>query len=513
MLQLRAVTKEFGSFKALDSVDFAVRPGEIVALLGENGAGKSTLMNLVGGVLTPTSGELLWHDAPTRLRSPREATALGIGVVHQHFMLVPVFTVAENIALHGGRGKLYKAKVWEERVRAWADSLGWKIDPARRVQDLSVGERQRVEILKALFAGAGETTGQSADAAKLLLLDEPTANLTPGETEELFEVLRRLRGQGRGIVFVSHKLNEVLALCDRVVVLRHGKVVGERIVSETNAADLATLMVGRSLETVTETPRTPGPPRLRLQNLSLGKLHDFSLTVHAGEIAGLAGVDGNGQAELLDLLSGLSEPATGALELLGDDGEVIPTSSDLAVIPPDRQREGLILTFDLAENLALHPALRVTCRRRFAFDWAGARQQTRALMQRFDVRAPATAERSLAANLSGGNQQKVVIARALSFAPRIVVAADPTRGLDVGAAAFVHEQLRAAAESGVAVLLVSTDLDEVLSLSDRIGALYEGRLLPSPELLPRGAERERIGALMGGDTASLPNLASAAVAS
>ena len=513
MLELRQVSRAFGAFIALDKVNLTVHAGEIVGLLGENGAGKSTLMNLVGGVLAPTGGQILWDGQPVHFASPRDATQRGIGVAHQHFMLVPSFTVAENIALHAtGAGALYDANTWSARLQAWAATLGWKIDGQRRVADLSVGELQRVEILKALFANAAPTSAapESSNSqlpphgiARLLLLDEPTANLTPPEAEELFNVLRRLREQQRGLVFVSHKLNEVLALCDRIVVLRHGRVVGERETKATNVEELASLMVGRELERAT-TRSVPtlatALPRLVIENLACGQLHDFSLSVRAGEIVGLAGVDGNGQRELVEVLSGLRLPQSGHF--------TVAKGGSLAVIPPDRQTVGLIQTFDLAENLALHPALRAACRGRFGFDWGAARQKTRALMQEFDVRAPATADKTPAAQLSGGNQQKVVIARALSFPHGAVVAADPTRGLDIAAAQFVHQQLREAAAKGAAVLLISTDLDEVLQLSDRIGVLYEGRLLPDEQLLPSATPRETIGALMGGRM--LENMAEAA---
>jgi simple sugar transport system ATP-binding protein len=332
----------------------------------------------------------------------------------------------------------------------------------------------------------------------LLLLDEPTANLTPGEAKELFDVVHRLRAQGCGVVFVSHKLNEVMELCDRVVVLRHGRVVGERRIADTNTDDLASLMVGRQLAaTSTRVPHEANqtvPVRLHIEQLSSGLLRNFSLDVHGGEIVGLAGVDGNGQRELAELLGGLRVPQSGLFGVVDESSAM----SRLAVIPPDRQETGLILAFDLAENMALQPDLRARCKRLLNFDWNTARARTRELMQRYDVRSPATRERTLAAQLSGGNQQKLVIARALEPLPSVLVAAEPTRGLDVGAAQFVHEQLRRAAANGCAVLLISTDLDEVLQLSDRIGVLYCGRLLPGSELLPATATRETIGALMGG---------------
>lgn len=489
MLEVRNLSRRFGAFRALDGVNFSVGGGEIVGLLGENGAGKSTLLKILGGELAPSHGEVLWDGAPLHLKSPREATRRGIGVVHQHFMLVPVFTVAENIALHAGRDADFQPAFWAKQVEEWAASLGWKINVHARVEDLSVGEQQRVEILKALFAG-GE--------ARLLLLDEPTANLTPAEVDELIVVVRRLREQGRGVVFVSHKLHEVMELCDRVVVLRHGQVTGERATENTSTSDLAALMVGRELAETSPrtTPAAPqGKRQFHIENLSCGNLRNLSLTVRGGEIVGLAGVDGNGQRELVEALSGLQEPESGAFHIQ-EDGKAAPGA--LGLIPADRQNAGLILSFDLAENIALHPAPRARFRKPFGLDWAAIRQLTGELMAKFDIRSAATGERTLAARLSGGNQQKVVVARALSFEPLAVVAADPARGLDIGATQFVHQQLRAAADTGTPVLLISTDLDEILRLSDRIGVLYEGRLLPGENLLPAGTPREIIGALMGG---------------
>jgi simple sugar transport system ATP-binding protein len=495
MLELCGVSKTFGAFTALDGVDLRVDGGEIVGLLGENGAGKSTLLGIVSGNLAPTRGVLHWQGQPIRLASPRDATARGIGIVHQHFQLVPGFTVAENLALAAPRARfVYSEKEWSARIAAWARELDWKVDPSRRVEELGVGERQRIEILKALFVhedlASDASERASTHTAKLLLLDEPTSNLTPAEVADLFDVLRRLKAGGCGLVFVSHKLNEVLAFCDRVTVLRHGKVVGERAIEETDADDLAELMVGRALSRQGDgEARRHGDNGavLEIKNVSCGTLRDFSLKIEGGEIVGLAGVDGNGQAELVEVLSGLKTPHSGRVR-----------HSSVAVIPPDRRHVGLIPSLSLTENMALHSALRAQCRKFLRFDWARARASTRELMKKFDVRAPQAQENAPASQLSGGNQQKLVIARALSFPHSVVVAADPTRGLDVAATQFVHQQLKNAAQEGAGVLLISTDLDEILALSDRIGVLYEGRLLPNAELLPRTASREEIGKLMGG---------------
>ena len=488
MFELRGITKNFGSFEALQAVDFHARAGEIVGLLGENGAGKSTLLAIASGNLAPTSGTIHWRNEPMQLASARDATRLGIGIVHQHFKLVPNFTVTENIALHAARsGFVFHDKIWSKRIADWAKQLEWRIDPAKKIEELSVGERQRVEILKALFVHEGEQTAQ------LLLLDEPTANLTPGEVEELFGVLRKLRAEGRAIVFVSHKLKEVLSLCDRVTVLRGGRVVGERETKNSSTTELAELMVGRTLIADEKTHKTAadfGETCLEIKNLSCGVLRDFSIEVKRGEIVGIAGVDGNGQAELSEVLGGLRTPTNGTIQAF--------SAEPFASIPPDRQVVGLIPAFSLTENLALHPSLRRECKSILSFDWNLAKKRTLELMEKFDVRTPQSQENTRASQLSGGNQQKLVIARALSFPHSVVIAADPTRGLDVAAAQFVHTQLSKAAAEGAGVLLISTDLDEIFALSDRIGVLYEGQLLPHGDLLTNSARREEVGALMGG---------------
>ncbi len=496
MLELRHISKNFGLFAALSDVNLRVEAGEIVGLLGENGAGKSTLLNLVGGAISPSSGAILWRDETVEISSPHEASRLGIGVVHQHPQLVEAFSVAENLALaastSSARSARFNARDWEKQAENWAQSLGWQIAASKRVEELSGGERQRVEILKALFArneDSSDSVPQSEKTAQLLLLDEPTANLTPDESTELFGMMRSLKSQNCGLVFVSHKLREVLEICDRVVVLRRGEIVAQRATSETDANELAQLMIGESA-TATSSTRSvndSAPFGLKIENLNCGQLRDFSLRVRQGEIVGIAGVDGNGQAPLIEALGGLRE-YVGKIESVGE----------IAIIPPDRERSGLIADFSLAENVALHPLSRARFRRFARFDWRGAQSLTREMMTRFDVRAPQTQEHSLARQLSGGNQQKLLIARALQFRHGVVVAADPTRGLDIGAANFVHQQLRIAAQNGASVLLISTDLDEVLALSNRVGVLYGGRLLPDENgVSPQS--RDEIGRLMGDD--------------
>lgn len=491
MLELRHISKKFGTFAALSEVNFRVEAGEIVGLLGENGAGKSTLLNLVGGAFSPTKGTISWRDQAIAMSSPRDASQLGIGVVHQHPQLVEAFTVAENLALaatqSSTRSEMFRARDWEKRVEIWANELGWNVPPNVRVEELSVGQRQRVEILKALFA-------QGDEVAQLLLLDEPTANLTPAEADELFGVMRRLKSQKRALVFVSHKLREVLEICDRVVILRRGKVVGERQTSQTNADELAQLMIGETPSNEAENVKSStqsfvenAPLGLEIENLNCGQLRKFSLQVRQGEIVGIAGVDGNGQSELVEVLTGL-RPCDGTIRSVGE----------IAVIPPDRERNGLIADFSLTENVALHPRARKKFGSFARFDWRGAQLLTRDMMTRFDVRAPQMMEKSAARQLSGGNQQKLLIARALEFGCGVVVAADPTRGLDIGATRFVHSQLKNAAQKGAAVLLISTDLDEVLALSNRVLVLYEGRLFPNQDGLSQPVSRDEIGRLMGG---------------
>lgn len=497
LLSLRAVTKTFDDFTALRDIHLEVRAGEIIGLLGENGAGKSTLLSIVSGNARPTSGVLLWRGEAIKLHSPRDATRLGIGVVHQHFQLVPEFTVAENIALQAPRADfVFDEKAWCARISDWAKQIGWRIDPSRKIETLSVGERQRVEILKALFVHEGDCGNNFA--APLLLLDEPTANLTPGEVDELLGVLRRLRAGGCGIVFVSHKLNEVMSLCDRVAVLRRGKIVGERDVKKTNPNALAELMVGRSLETTSdysEPVAENSPSCLQIEKLCGEVVRDFSIQIRRGEIVGIAGVDGNGQSELLEILSGLRTPKSGGFKI---ESSIENQKSPIAFIPADRQHVGLIPDFSLYENVALHPQMRAECTTKFGFDWRVAQNRTRELIQKFDVRSPRGDGITPAVQLSGGNQQKLVIARALSFPHTVVIAADPTRGLDIAATQFIHSQLRNAAANGAGILLVSSDLDEILALSHRIGVMFEGQLLPDKNLLSHNTDRETIGALMGG---------------
>jgi general nucleoside transport system ATP-binding protein len=482
VLELRGITKRFPGVLANDHIDFDLGRNEVHALLGENGAGKSTLMNVLYGLYSPDEGEIRIKGEPVRIRSPRGAIDHGIGMVHQHFMLIPVMTVAENIVLaneprHGGVLLDYDAA--RKRVAELSRTFNFRIDPDARVEEITVGQQQRVEILKALY--------RSAD---ILILDEPTAVLTPQEAEELFEILRTLVREGMSVIFISHKLGEVLEIADRITVLRRGKVVQTVPRQDATEEALARMMVGREvLLRVEKGPSAPAEPALRVEDLRvlddrrLEVVRGVSFDVRRGEIVGIAGVDGNGQSELIEALSGLRHAFAGRV-LLGD-ADVTGSSAgkilDLGLghIPEDRQRRGLVLDFTLAENLALHDFDK---RPNSRFGWLYPRRMIRwaqGLLRQFDVRGGGPQTR--AAALSGGNQQKVVLAREIARDPKLLIAAQPTRGLDVGAIEFVHRRLVAARDGGEAVLLVSLELDEILSLADRILVMYEGRIVAEHE--------------------------------
>jgi general nucleoside transport system ATP-binding protein len=497
VLELRGITKQFPGVLANDHIDFDLRRGEVHALLGENGAGKSTLMSILYGLYTADSGEFLMDGKPITIGSPKHAIELGIGMVHQHFMLIPVMTVTENIVLaqeprHAG--VLLDYDVAAKRVRELSESFGLAVDPHARISGITVGQQQRVEILKALYRGA-----------EILILDEPTAVLTPQEAKELFEIINELKAQGKSIIFITHKLNEVLEIADRISVLRRGKLV-ETIPREgATEAGLARSMVGREvLLRVEKPPAQPGEPLLQVKDLvvrddrGLEAVRDVSFEVRTGEIVGIAGVDGNGQSELIDALTGLRHPASGSISTAGEDisRATARQALDAGVghIPEDRQRRGLVLDFNLAENLALHDFGREPFSK---LGWINPRswlRWARGLLQEFDVRGGGPTTRG--ASLSGGNQQKVVIAREVSRNPSVLIAAQPTRGLDVGAIEFVHRRLVEQRDAGKAVLLVSLELEEIVSLSDRILVLYEGRIVA--EFPPDVTEEELGFAMVGG---------------
>jgi general nucleoside transport system ATP-binding protein len=495
-LELRQITKRFGSLVANDAIDFELRRGEIHALLGENGAGKSTLMNVLYGLHHPDEGEILLGGEPVTIGSPRQAIGLRIGMVHQHFMLVPVMTVAENLVLGSEphKGPLLDYAAAAARTRELSERFGLAVDPDARVDDLGVGAQQRVEILRALFRGA-----------RVLVLDEPTAVLTAQEARDLFKVLRTLTAEGTSIVFISHKLNEVLDVADRITVLRRGKKVDTVPAEGATERSLARLMVGRDvLLRVEKSAARAGEPSLEVRDLSvrddrgLPAVRGVSFAVCAGEIVGLAGVDANGQSELIEAIMGLRRPDAGQVLVGGRDvtacGPRETLESGVSHIAEDRHRRGLVLEFDLAENLCLRD---YRSPRMSRFGWLSPGRmvaRARDLLEEFDVRGGDPETR--AASLSGGNQQKVVIARELSADPTVLIAAQPTRGLDVGAIEFVHRRLVAERDAGKAVLLVSLELEEVRSLSDRVLVIYEGEIVA--ELPPEATEEDFGVAMTGG---------------
>lgn len=495
-LVLREITKRFGALVANDRISLTVEPGEIHGLLGENGAGKSTLMNVLFGLYDADGGEILVDDVVQKFHGPGDAIAAGIGMVHQHFMLIPVFTVAENVILGnestGVAGSL-DLDTARAQVREISERYGLAVDPDALVENLPVGVQQRVEIIKAL----------SRDA-QVLVFDEPTAVLTPQETDDLMEVMRQLKADGKGIVFITHKLREMREVADRITVIRHGKVVGEADPDSTTN-ELAALMVGRPVELVVHknAPKL-GDEAVQVSGLSVvdatGHVHvdDVSFTIRAGEILGVAGVQGNGQTELTEALLGLQEHVRGSIRLDGQEliGRSVRQVLDAGVgfVPEDRQVDGLVGEFTIAENLMLN--------RSFGAPFVkGGSLQLRALdtfaqqkLEEYDVRARGIT--SLAGQLSGGNQQKVVVARELSRDLRLLVAAQPTRGVDVGSIEFIHKQIVATRDAGIPVLVVSTELDEVTALADRIMVLFRGRIVG---IVPADTPREVLGLMMTGE--------------
>jgi simple sugar transport system ATP-binding protein len=497
VLELRGITKRFPGVLANDHVDFDLRKGEVHALLGENGAGKSTLMNILYGLYKPDEGDIYLNGHRVEIDSPHKAIELGIGMVHQHFMLIPVMTVAENIVLASepkAAGILLDTAAAERRVRELADQFKFHIDPHARVQDITVGQQQRVEILKALYRGAD-----------ILILDEPTAVLTPQEALELFEILNRFVAEGMSVIFISHKLNEVLEIADRITVLRRGKKVDTIPREGATEASLAKMMVGREvLLRVDKKPSSPGETLLAVEDIhviderGLEPVRGVSFVVRTGEIVAIAGVDGNGQTELIDAITGLTRPSQGKILVAGRDltkGSAHEyLEHGVGHIPEDRHRRGLVLEFTLGENLVLHDYDKEPFARRGFFYPARVFSWARKLLHEFDVRGGN--ETTRASSLSGGNQQKVVIAREVSRNPQVLIAAQPTRGLDVGAIEFVHRRLVEQRDAGKAVLLVSLELEEVLSLADRILVIYEGRIVG--EFDPSVSEEELGIAMTGG---------------
>jgi len=478
VLEMRGIRKEFPGVVANDDVSFDVRRGEVHALLGENGAGKSTLMNILYGLYRPDAGEIRLNGKPVSFSSARDAIDAGIGMVHQHFMLIPVMTVAENVVLGTEpvrNGIFLDERGADKRVAEMAKTFNFAVDPDAFVEDISVGQQQRVEIMKALYRNAD-----------LLILDEPTAVLTPQEASDLFEILQTLRREGISIIFISHKLNEVLEIADRITVLRRGKTIETVPRAGATEASLARAMVGRDvLLRVDKEPAQPGDVLLTVQDLhvrderEIERVRGVSFDVRAGEIVGIAGVDGNGQTELIDALTGLQRIESGTVTIGGRElsHPDARTALDAGIghIPEDRQRRGLVLEFTIAENIALHDYAQPPTAR---FGWLFPRRmidRARTLIREFDIRGGGPQTR--AGGLSGGNQQKLVAAREIDRDPKVLIAAQPTRGLDVGAIEYLHRRLVTERDEGRAILLVSLELDEILSLSDRILVMYEGEIV------------------------------------
>jgi general nucleoside transport system ATP-binding protein len=494
-LELRGITKRFGSLIANDAIDLVVEPGQVHALLGENGAGKSTLMNVLFGLYQPDEGEILLDDVPQHFTGPGQAMAAGIGMVHQHFMLIPVFTVAENVMLgheptrFGGVLDLATARAM---VRDISQRFGFDLDPDALVEDLPVGVQQRVEIVKSL----------SRDA-RVLVLDEPTAVLTPQETDELMGTMRDLAAAGTSIVFITHKLREVKAVADTITVIRLGKVVGS---AEPTAStdELASMMVGRDVElTITKNPPKPGSGDFVVEDLTLFSptgqrlLDDVSFSIRGGEILAVAGVQGNGQTELAEAIVGLRSKLKGSIRLDGEElvGRPVRSVLDAGVgfVPEDRKTDGLVAEFTVAENLMLDRSFAGEFVRGVAIDFDARDRFAATAIDEFDIRTPGAD--TFVGRLSGGNQQKVVLARELGRELKLLVASQPTRGVDVGSIEFIHERIVEVRDSGVPVLIISTELDEVIALADRIAVMYHGAII---DIVPADTPRERLGRLMAG---------------
>jgi simple sugar transport system ATP-binding protein len=494
-LELRGITKHFGTLVANDDINFRVEAGEIHAILGENGAGKSTLMNIVYGLIAPDKGQILVDEKEIKIMSPLDALAAGIGMVHQHFMLIPVFTVAENIVL--GHEKTNQVGILDletarKEINRVSKEFNFEVDPDALIEDLPVGIQQRVEIIRALIYNS-----------KILILDEPTAVLTPQETDELLANMKKLRDSGRSIVFITHKLREVKAVADKISIIRRGKVVGTVSPTATQE-EMAALMVGRSVDlTVSKAKGELGSKILEISNLrvldSSGRAlaADIELSVSAGEVVAVAGVQGNGQSELAEAIVGLRDHLKGSIKLAGKEliGRSVADclSAGIAYVPESRELDGLIASFSITENLILDTHTQAPYSKGIFYKPAMARQEAQVRIKEFDIRAQSADD--LASSLSGGNKQKVVLARELSRPVELVVVCQPTRGLDVGSIEFVHQRLIAERDAGRAVLLFSTELDEVFALADRIAVMYRGKILA---IVPASVSREEVGLLMAG---------------
>ena len=496
VIEMREITKVFGEFVANDKINLELRKGEIHALLGENGAGKSTLMNMLAGLLEPTSGEIVVNGQVVKLDSPSKAASLGIGMVHQHFMLVEAFTVAENIILGSEltkNGVLDIARATRE-INELSDRYGLAVDPTAKVADISVGAQQRVEILKTLYRGAD-----------ILIFDEPTAVLTPSEIDELMAIMKNLVKEGKSIILITHKLDEIRAVSDRVTVVRRGKSIETVEIAGATNADLAEMMVGRSVSFKTEKQEAqPKEVVLSIKDLVVNEnrgvpaVKNLSLDVRAGEIVGIAGIDGNGQSELIQAITGLRKIESGSVELKGQSIVGLHprqiTEMSVGHVPEDRHRDGLVLEMMISENIALQTYYKEPLSKKGILNYTNIIGYAKQLMQEFDVRA--ASEIVPASALSGGNQQKAIIAREVDRNPDLLIVSQPTRGLDVGAIEYIHKRLIQERDNGKAVLVVSFELDEILNVSDRIAVIHDGKI--QGIVTPETTNKQELGVLMAG---------------
>ncbi|KXT80409.1 putative deoxyribose-specific ABC transporter, ATP-binding protein [Streptococcus sp. DD11] len=496
VIEMREITKIFGDFVANDKINLELRKGEIHALLGENGAGKSTLMNMLAGLLEPSSGEIKVNGKTVKLDSPSKAASLGIGMVHQHFMLVEAFTVAENIILGSEMTKngVLDLKRAAQEIKELSEKYGLAVDPSAKVEDISVGAQQRAEILKTLYRGAD-----------ILIFDEPTAVLTPAEIDELMQIMKNLVKEGKSIILITHKLDEIRAVSDRVTVIRRGKSIETVEIAGATNKDLAEMMVGRSVSFTTEKKAAqPKETVLQIQDLVVHENRDIpavknlSLDVRAGEIVGIAGIDGNGQSELIQAITGLRKVKSGSVKIKGKEVAGLSprkiTEMQVSHVPEDRHRDGLVLEMSISENMALQTYYKEPLSKNGILNYNNIYSYARKLMEEFDVRA--ASEYVPAAALSGGNQQKAIIAREVDRNPDLLIVSQPTRGLDVGAIEYIHKRLIEERDKGKAVLLVSFELDEILNVSDRIAVIHDGKI--QGIVTPAETNKQELGILMAG---------------
>ncbi|WP_057828327.1 ABC transporter ATP-binding protein [Liquorilactobacillus cacaonum] len=497
VVEMRHITKQFGSYKANNDISLQLGKGEILALLGENGAGKSTLMGMLSGLLQPTEGEILINGQVMKMDNPRDAKKLGIGMVHQHFMLIPAFSVLENIILGDEPTKATKINYKKAAldIKKLAEKYHLDIDINAKVRDITVGMQQRVEIMKALYR-----------QANVFIFDEPTAALTPQEIEQLIKILRALAAEGNSIIFITHKLKEIKEVADRCVVIRMGKVIDTVQVGDTKEETLAEMMVGRKINFAVDKEATDKSEtilainKLNVEAHGLLKVKDLDMTVHSGEIVGVAGVDGNGQSELIEAITGLRKIKKGTVKLKGKELQNLSarkiSEAGVGCIPEDRQNVGLILPFTIAENLVLKNYYQKPASQHGLLNYRKINELGRQLIKEFDIRSQG--EKEIVGDLSGGNQQKVIVAREISANPDLLIAANPTRGVDIGAIEYIHEKIIEQRNAGRGVLLISFELDEILKLSDRIVVMHEGEIVG--EINPKHTSSEELGLMMAGKT-------------